>query len=299
MFDKMWESLRRDIGSEEMAGKTRRHYERTYWRMFGEFREARYPHIKDAGGLTLPFFREYRNYYAYDLGRVGGIRAEFIFVKAIMRRLYLLGYCGEELVKKLGEVKKPGFRKKEYPDIPKEEIKRLLGRIRERRPDYYYPITFLARTGRRVAETTMIKKSDVEFNGPRPVRINIRAETTKTRVKAPLMRLNEDLAGLIREAYDYGDSEYLFSNIWGRKCNPDRIGKYLRGKAVKCFGHDVGRMVTPHYFRHRFFTECGKANVPMVDVKAISGIKDTGVLLRHYLHSTVEGQDKVLAATSV
>ena len=58
-------------------------------------------------------------------------------------------------------------------------------------------------------------------------------------------------------------------------------------------------MVTPHYFRHRFFTECGKANVPMVDVKAISGIKDNGVLLQHYLHSTVERQDMVLAAVGL
>ena len=61
----------------------------------------------------------------------------------------------------------------------------------------------------------------------------------------------------------------------------------------------VGCKVTPHYFRHRFFTECGKANVPMVDVKAISGIKDNNVLLQHYLHSTVEGQDKVLAVTGL
>ncbi len=207
MFQKMWESLYRDISSEELPGKTKKHYERTYWRMFGEVREGRFPDIRDVGDLTLPFFREYRNYYAYDLGRPGGIRAELIFVKAIMRRLYMLGYCGEELLKKLSEIKKPRSQKKEYPNIPKEEIKRLLCRIRLRRPDYYYPLAFLARTGRRVAEATLIKKADVEFNGSRPVRINIRAETTKSRVRAPIMRLDEGLEELVREAYDLGGSE--------------------------------------------------------------------------------------------
>jgi len=57
--------------------------------------------------------------------------------------------------------------------------------------------------------------------------------------------------------------------------------------------------VTPHYFRHRFLTECGKANVPIVDIMAIAGIKDIGVVTRFYSHTTVEGQDKVLAASRI
>ena len=44
-------------------------------------------------------------------------------------------------------------------------------------------------------------------------------------------------------------------------------------------------------------TECGKANVPLADVKAISGIKDVQVLLEFYSHTTNEGQDKVLEVT--
>lgn len=299
MFKMIWESLYRDISSEEMAEKTKRHYRNTYWRMFGDFREGRYPQVRDVGGLTLPFFREYRNYYANDLGRPGGIRAELIFVKAIMRRLYMLGYCGEELVKKLGEMKKPRARKKEYPDMPKSDIKRLFMKIKDKRPDYYYLLAFIARTGRRITETTLIKKEDVEFNGSRPVRINIRPETTKSKVRAPLMRLDGGLEGLIRQAYNAGGSRYLFSNKWGRKCNADKIREYLKRVACECFGPDVGRKITPHYFRHRFFTECGKANVPLADVKAISGIKDNHVLLEYYWHSTKEGQDKVLAVTGL
>lgn len=40
-------------------------------------------------------------------------------------------------------------------------------------------------------------------------------------------------------------------------------------------------------------------NVPIADVKAISGIKDIQVLLEFYSHSTAEEQDKVLAITSL
>lgn len=298
-FAKIWEKLYRDLLTENKPDKTKSHYKHTFWRMFGEFRENRFPHIQNPGQLTLPFFREYRNYYANDLGRPDGIRAELIFVKAIMKRLYMLGYCKEELIRKLGEIKKPRARKKEYPDIPKSDIKRLLLNIKNDRLDYYYLLTFIARTGRRIAETTLIKKEDVEFKGFRPVRINIKAETTKMKEKAPLMRLDSGLENLIRQAYNASKSKYLFSNKRGMKCNPNNIRDHLKSAAIVLFGKEIGAKITPHYFRHRFFTECGKVNVPIADVKAISGIKDIKVLLEYYSHSTAEGQDKVLAITSL
>jgi len=36
-----------------------------------------------------------------------------------------------------------------------------------------------------------------------------------------------------------------------------------------------------------------------INIKAISGIKDTKVLLEYYSHSTDEGQDQVFAITSL
>lgn len=194
-FAEVWEKLHRDLLTENKPDKTKSHYKHTFWRMFGEFREKRYPNIQRPSQLTLPFFREYRNYYANDLNRPDGIRAELIFVKAIMRRLYMLGYCKEDLIKKLNEIKKPRPKKKEYPNISKSEIKSFLQRIKAGRTDYYYPLAFIARTGRRIAETTLIKKEDVEFRGLKPVRINIKAETTKSKEKAPLMRLDTDFVG--------------------------------------------------------------------------------------------------------
>ncbi len=296
-FAEIWEKLYRDLLTENKPDKTKSHYRHTFWRMFGEFREKRYPHVQGPHQLALPFFREYRNYYANDLGRPDGIRSELIFVKSIMNRLYMLGYCKEDLIKKLNEIKKPRAKKKEYPNISKSDIGKLLSNIKNDRPDYYYPLAFIARTGRRIAETTLIKKEDVEFQGLKPVRINIRAETTKAKEKAPLMRLDSDLESLVRQAYNNGKSEYLFSNKWGRKCTPNKIREYLKKTAAVYLGHEIGNKITPHYFRHRYFTECGKANLPIADVKAISGIKDIQVLLEFYSHSTTDGQDKVLGAT--
>jgi hypothetical protein len=199
-FTEAWEQLNKDLLTENRPKKTKLRYKRTFWRMFDEFLKKNYPYIQSPSQLSLSFFREYRNYYANDLGRPDGLRSELIIAKAIMRRLYMLGYCKEELIKKLTEIKKPRARKKDYPDISKSDIKKVLLAIKSQRIDYYYPLAFIARTGRRIAETTLIKKEDIEFRGFKPIRINIKAEITKTKEDAPLMRLDAELEQLISEA---------------------------------------------------------------------------------------------------
>jgi len=215
-----------------------------------------------------------------------------------MRRLYTLGYCTKELIEILREIKKPKAVKKEYISTSDSKIKELFQAIKKERPDYYYPLYFIGRTGRRISETTLIEKKDVEWQGFKPTRLNIRAETTKTKQSAPLRQLDQELEQLLSEAYKKSlkyKEPYLFVNRRGRRCTPDRVRDYLKrvSKAV------IGLEITPHYFRHRFLTECGKANVPLVDVMAISGIKDVDVLVKYYSHSTEEGQLKVLEVSRI
>jgi len=131
------------------------------------------------------------------------------------------------------------------------------------------------------------------MKGFKPLAIDIRAETTKTKEKAPLSCLDEDLERLIRQSLSNNKTEWLFPNRLGRKCTPDKVYEYLK----KASEQVIGIRITPHYFRHRFITECAKANAPIADVKSISGIKDNEVLLKYYSHSTIEGQKKVLATT--
>ena len=297
-FSDAWEKLHADLLADSLPKKTIYHYVRTYKRLFSDFRSLKYPQVKSFKQLNLPFFREYRNYYVNDLGRPQGLRAELVYVKAIMRRLYTLGYCTKELIEILREIKKPKATKKEYISIPNSKIRELFQAIKRERPDYYYPLYFISRTGRRISETTLIEKKDVEWQGFKPVRLNIRAETTKTRQSAPLRKLDQDLEQLISEAYKKSlkhKEPYLFLNKRGKRCTPGRVRDYLKqvSKTV------VGMKITPHYFRHRFLTECGKGNVPLVDVMAISGIKDVDVLVKYYSHSTEEGQAKVLEVSRI
>ncbi len=86
------------------------------------------------------------------------------------------------------------------------------------------------------------------------------------------------------------DIARLFHNVYGRKCTHGKVREYLKRISKEVIGIEI----TPHYFRHRFLTECGKANVPIVDVMAISGIKDINVIVKYYSHSTEEGSQKCL-----
>ena len=293
-FSETWKSLEGDLAAEDkLIKKTRGRYKNTYWRMFGDFREKYFSHVKSPKDLTLHFFRGYRNYYANDLGRPGGLRSELIHVKAIMKRLYMLGRCSEDLLEQLKELKKPPAKKKAYPDISKSDIEKVLAVIKRERPDFYAIIYFIKRVGRRINESTLIEKRDVVLNGFKPVAINIRAETTKRKEKAPLTYLDEDLERHVRVALSNNKTKWLFPNRVKNRCHPNRVREYLKAASKRV----LGIALTPHFFRHRFCTECGKANVPIADVKTISGIRDTEVLLEYYSHSTETGLQQVLAIT--
>lgn len=292
-FDAAWKDLEDDVRSDVKLKKTIGRYRNTYWRMFGDFRKKYFNHIMRTGQLELSFFRRYKNYYANELGRSDGVRSEFIHVKAIMHRLYLLGYCGKELIEDLKNLKKPPARKKNYPDVTASDINKLLAEIKKERPDYYMLLYFMKRVGRRINESTLIERRDVLLKGLKPMGINIRAETTKMDEDAPLHYLDEDLEKHVRSTLSGNRTKWLFPNKYGRRCHPNRVRDYLKKKSTEVLG--VG--LTPHYFRHRFCTECGKANIPIADVKAISGIKDTTVLLEFYSHVTIDGQKQVLEMT--
>ncbi|MBD3296507.1 MAG: tyrosine-type recombinase/integrase [Candidatus Omnitrophica bacterium] len=292
-FDTAWEALRDDIKSDVELAKTLGRYKMTYWRMFRDFRGMYFPHVVETGQLRLPFFRQYRNYYANDLGRPEGIRTELIQVKALVNRMYSLGFCTRELMDEMKGFKKPPAKKKEYPDISDSDINRLMDEMKKERPDYFMILYFIKRVGRRINETTLIERRDVVLHGFRPVAINIRAETTKTKEDAPLEYMDRDLLKHIHRALSGNRTEWLFPNKYGRRCHPNRVRDFLKRKSMEVLGIEL----TPHYFRHRFCTECGKANIPIADIKAVSGIKDTKVLLEYYSHSTKAGQKQVLEIT--
>ena len=296
-FSNVWQGL--SSGIIGMPKKAYQRYEKIFWRVFRDFRDLKFPHVQNPSQLTLAFFEEYKNYYSNELGRPKGLRAELIYVKSIMKKMYKLGYCSEKIIKDIAEhIKKPKPNKKQYLEITNTKINELLSFIKQDRPDYYRPIYFMKRTGRRVEETTLIERRDVIWDGINPVKINIRAETTKTDEYAPLAKLDSELELFINQAHKDSSKHkapYLFLTKRGKKFNQRRICEYLKEVSEKI----AGIKITNHYFRHRYWVECGKNNVPIVDAMAISGNKDPDVVINFYSHSTNDGLAKVLELTRI
>ena len=276
-----------------MTIKTRGRYRNVFVRMFKDFRGMYFPKVDCPAKLTLSFFREYRNYYSVELDRSTGLRTELIFVKATMHRLYQLGYCSKELIDSLKSLKKPAAKQKEYPDVKIKDIDQIFNYMKNDRRDYYYLLSYIRYTGRRIQESILIEKRDIVMRGFKPVKVNIRAETTKTGENAPLECLSKAVESVIRGALNNNKTKYVFPNRLNNKCTDNRVRDYLK----KISSELIGVTLTPHYFRHRICTELGNQNVPIPVVKAITGIKDTDVLLKYYTHATEDGIKRAFELT--
>ncbi|MDD3906214.1 MAG: site-specific integrase [Candidatus Omnitrophica bacterium] len=295
-LSEIWDSIDKSLQSENRPRRTILRYRKTFFRLFSEFKDKKFPNMQEASRISLTFLEEYKSYYCVDLGMQGGWRAELIVVKAIIGRMYRLGYCEEAAVNLRKLLQAPKAIKKSFPDIPVSKIKELLSFIKSDRPDYYPLMYFIVRTGRRIEESTLIERRDVVWNGIRPMQINIRAETTKMRENAPLKSLDAELEDVVRQAYKSSmrhKAPWLFLNKHGKKCSQTRVRNYLKESSLNIIGVEI----TPHYFRHRFFTECGKNNLPLIDVMEISGLKDVKIMNKYYSHGTVEGRANVLEKT--
>lgn len=299
-FAEAWLSLEQDLLADGVCRKNYLRNKLTFKRIFTDFRDLRYPTMTSVSQVTVPFLKEYKAYFVNDLGHnpKGGLKAEFVCIRAMLRRLKSLGYCGKDVVEAMAEIPIPSGEKKQYPNISKEKIKALVDYIRKDRPDYFALIYYVARTGRRINESSLIERRDCVWDGLRPVRINVRAETTKMKRDAPLTRIDDDLAKVIQESYRRGSgfkTRFLFCNRLGKKCQQSCLLKYLN-KAAEVV---LGVKISLHYFRHRLLTHAGLSRLSMVDVMSIANIKNERVLQQYYAHATPEGQDMVLDATRI
>jgi site-specific recombinase XerD len=290
-FATAWARLAVDLSA--LPHKTLLHCKRTYDRMFYDFRLQMFPSIKGPKGVDYTFFNEYKNFYCNTLDRAKGWRAEITYMKMIMHRLRRLGFCSRDIIEELKHMKRPSAVIPDYPVISSDKINTLLNFIRHARPDIYKAVYFMKRTGRRVEETTLIERRDVQCDGLRIVRINIRPETTKNKKPAPLDIFDDELENFIRQAYKESlrhNAPYLFLNRQHKKLNQRRICDYLK----KASENVIGVKITPHYFRRRFCTECVREGVSYKDVMAIAGLRDIEVLVKHYDQGSFEGKKRAL-----
>ena len=290
-FATAWERLEVDLSA--LPRKTILHCKRTYNRMFYDFRLQMFPSIKGPNEANYTFFNEYKNFYCKTLDRAKGWRAEITYMKIIMHRLRRLGFCTKEIIEELKQMKRPPAVIPDYPIISNDKITILLNFMKHGRPDIYKAIYFMKRTGRRVEETTLIERRDIQWDGLRLVRINIRPETTKNKKPAPLDIFDDELENFIRQAYKESlrhNAPYLFLSRRHKKLNQRRICDYLK----KTSENVIGVKITPHYFRRRFCTECVREGVSYKDVMAISGLRDIEVLVKHYDQGSFEGKKRAL-----
>jgi len=296
-FDVIWPAVERGIIADQLVPKTFGGLKRTYDRIFTEFRLKKFPNVITPQQLTSPFFAEYKNYYIVELNHAKGGRAEMQRVKCIMHRLHNLKFCSTDLMDDLKAIKTPPRTKLSHPDITNTNFKLYLARIKKERPRLFGPCLLMSRTGRRVRETTLIERADVVWDDKLcPQRLNIRAETTKKNTNAPLEYLPPDLQGVIRQAYQ--DSKRhkapnLFLNELNKKIDPKMITRYLGNLSEEMFKVRL----TTKFFRHRFLTQAMKAGVSLIDIQAVSGLRDVKILLQHYAHSSPEGAKAVFAGT--
>ena len=296
-FDAIWPEVERLLYGRRLDKKTVGGLKQVFTRLFTDYRAKYFPTITTPRQLTVPFLVGYPGYYGVDLKKPLGVCSELKKVRQLFGKLRNLRFVSEEIIKGFSEVEGPGPNKKSYCEVSDTKMNGWMAFIKNDRWDLHGPSYFMKKTGRRIEETSKILCDDVKWDDNlNPIRLNIRAETTKMGRDAPLNYLDPKLAAHIRAHYQHSKklkSPYLFTNNMGRKCSQKTICKYL-GKTSEAM---LGEHITNHYFRHRLCTECGKKNISVIDVLTLTGIKNAEILTRYYSHSTVEGLKAVFEQT--
>jgi hypothetical protein len=293
-----------DKNGKPLPIKTKQKYEKVFERMFVDFRVLKHPNLNTPHRMSLRFIEEYRNFFCgektneadkFHLGRHRGWRSEIIIVKAILRRLYKLGYIKADLILSVREeIPRPKANKSPYIELSDSQMKDMFNVMKQERPDFYNLARFQNTTGRRVEESTKIEKTDVKWNGLILERLSIRSETTKMKEDAPIW-IFADLKDIVRNAYINSSKHKipcLFLSRKNKKINQRKYNDYLREVSRRVMGVEI----TTKYFRKRFMTECQRRRIPLEDAMAVCGLKDKEVALQHYSYSNKAGQQIALEA---
>ena len=285
--------------SEKLRGK----YKNVFNRLFYEFPKEMGIKIQSPGQLNLAYLERYKVWYANSKKRIKGVGSEMIMVKALIRRMRRLGFVERAMMEDLAEFKIPHRDGDEsYPSISVSKLRDLFTYIRNDNEQLYDFFMFLLITGRRPVEASLIERKDIEWAGLNiPARINVRSETTKMRVPAPLDIHpvgDVDLIALILRSKNRSvavPSPYLFTNKRGKKISHSPARNYL----IKASTAILGQKVNMKFFRKRYATECGKNKVPPKDAMRRSGHKSINVFIKHYQQTTEEGLASVINAVTI
>jgi len=257
------------------------------------FRREKFPNIKSHLEANLSYFTEYITYYCNNICSPQGRGSELGNVKAVVTKLYRLGYIKRDIYLDVVEqMPTPEKNNRDFDIIPLASLDRLLEVIKGKNAYYYRLLTFIRWTGRRIEEVTQYKKVDLEPRGLFPTKLIIRDEIAKTEGGELPLEVNGKLTpagAIIRESLRGNKTEYIFPNKVNNKCLAGGVWKYLVRWSVRV----IGVYMYPHLFRKLVSTYIQGTSDKAQET--LTGSKDIRVRNKHYVKVTDEAMSEVLA----
>ena len=295
-FSELKERLKLKCQADKDSPKTIINLMGKFHTLFEEFLPLHYPYVKNVNELNQQIIERYKQFIVVDKGRENGWRDELTKIKSIFSKMVAIGCCEERICKDvLGKFAKPKRVLKVYKEITREQKKEFLMFIKEDRPDLY-GITFLImRLGWRREQVISLKRTDIKFNGLKPVEIVCQPQNTKNKEPFILRNFGNDIAEVLNDYYQRSKGlEWLFPNRKGNKVHSNNYSNYISETSEKV----LKIRLTPHDFRHMFCTLMKKEGLPERDIMAITGHKDIESF-QIYTHVTGEGVKKVLDSSKI
>jgi len=295
-FPELKERLKLKCQADKNSPKTIINLMGKFYTLFEDFLPKFYPYVKSIKEFNQHILERYKQYIVVDKGRENGWRDELTKLKSIFKKMVAIGCYEEKICKELlGKFPKPKRTLKVYKEITQEQKRQLLTYIREHRPDLYGIIYLIARLGWRREQVISLKRSDIKFDGLRPVEIVCQPQNTKNKEPFILQNFGKDIAEVLNEHYQSSKgSEWLFPNRKGNKVHSNNFSNFISETSLEV----LKIRLTPHDFRHMFCTHMKKLGLPERDIMSITGHKDIGSF-QIYTHATGEGTKKVLDSSKI
>lgn len=290
-FAELKERLRLKFQADKNAPKTIVNYMGKFKTLFEKFLPQHYPRVKSVNRLNQEIMERYKQYIVVDQSRKHGWRDELTKLKSIFGKMVAIGCCDERIVAEvLSKFEKPDPRAKVYKEITKEQKQQLLIYIKEDRPDLYGITYLIMRLGWRRGQVISLQRSDIKFNGLKPVEIVCQPHNTKNKKPHILRGFGSDVTEVLQHYYQASKgSDWLFPNRKGNRVHANNYTNYITKTSLKV----LNVRLTPHDFRHMFCTHMKKLGLPERDIMSITGHQDIKSF-QIYTHATTEGIKRVL-----
>lgn len=295
-FAELKDRLKLKCQADKNSSKTIINLMGKFHTLFEKFLPEHYPYVKSINELNQQIIERYKQFIVVDKGRETGWRDELTKLKSMFKKMVAIGCCDERICTEvLAKFTKPKRTLKVYKEITQEQKQKFLTHIKEDRPDLYGITYLIMRLGWRREQVISLKRSDIKFDGLRPVEIVCQPQNTKNKEPFILRNFGNDISELLNDCYQNSKgSEWLFPNRNNKKIHSNNYSNYISATSLKV----LRIRLTPHDFRHMFCTYMKKLGLPERDIMAITGHKDVGSF-QIYTHATGEGIKKVLESGKI